>query len=74
MPKILHPDGRLARVLLTAESAEILKAIQEVSGSIPDAARALGVSRRSLYERIDRLGLRRAAGLDGGEVPAISAP
>lgn len=64
MPKILDPEGRLARAVKAAESAEILKAIQEVSGDITRAAALLGVSRRSLYERIDRFGLRQAAGVD----------
>jgi len=65
MPRILDPNGRLARAVNAAEAAEIIKALQEFSGDIPAAAKALGVSRRSLYERIDRLGLRRLAGLDG---------
>ena len=69
MPKISHPDGRLARAIRAAESAEILKAIGETSGNVDKAAELLGVSRRNLYWRIEKLGLEKAAGVaprDGG--------
>jgi transcriptional regulator of acetoin/glycerol metabolism len=70
MPKILHPRGRLATALRRHESAEIMAAIAESHGDIPAAARLLGVSRRSLYRRIDDLEIRVAAGLEPGQEAA----
>lgn len=67
MPKILDPNGRLHRAVDATKRIEILKAIQEVGGSIEDAARVLGISRRYLYTEIDRLGLRAAVGIDSVE-------
>jgi len=63
MPKITHPRGRLAEAVRRAQTAEISAALALYGGAVPATAEYLGVSRRSLYTLIDRLGLRTAAGL-----------
>lgn len=44
-----------------AERAAILAAIQSASGSVTDAAAALGVSKRHLFRRLAALGLNEEA-------------
>jgi two-component system response regulator HydG len=47
-------DNRLA----TAQREQIERVLQDVGGNKAEAARRLGLSRRSMYRWIDRLGLR----------------
>lgn len=54
----------LQQSLDAAESAAILAAFADCGRSIPAAAEALAVPRRTLYRRIEALGLRVATGID----------
>ncbi len=49
-----HPEPPL---LATVERDHILRALQHARGNKKAAARLLGVSRRALYRRLERLGL-----------------
>lgn len=54
----------LDATLRAAEKARILEEIRHQEGSIPRAAVALAVPRRTLYRRIETLGIRVEAGID----------
>jgi two-component system C4-dicarboxylate transport response regulator DctD len=51
--------GRLREALEQTERAVIESALRENNGEVSAAARALGISRRALYERMRNYGLRR---------------
>jgi two-component system response regulator AtoC len=53
-PSVEHPEPPL---LSTVEREHILRALQHARGNKKAAARLLGVSRRALYRRLERLGL-----------------
>ena len=62
-------DAPAPPLLATVERDHILRALQHARGNKKVAARLLGVSRRALYRRLERLGLegtivRRREGLD----------
>jgi transcriptional regulator with PAS, ATPase and Fis domain len=44
------------------ERASILRALEQTGGNKAEAARLLGITRRALYSRMERLGLRKASG------------
>ena len=64
-------------LLSTVEREHILRALQHARGNKKAAARMLGVSRRALYRRLERLGLEstisRRSPNDPGE-PEAPAP
>ena len=49
--------GRLQRALDDAARREIEAALKETDGNASEAARVLGISRASLYERMQTLGI-----------------
>ncbi|HRU05627.1 MAG TPA: sigma-54 dependent transcriptional regulator [Candidatus Brocadiia bacterium] len=51
--------GRLRDALERVERSMIENALRETQGEVLSAARYLGISRRGLYERLDRYGLKR---------------
>lgn len=51
-------DGTNSQLLEDAERAHIQRVLAELGGNKQAAAARLGVSRRALYRRLDRLGLR----------------
>lgn len=42
----------------TAEREAIVKALRQADGKVSDAARILGITRQSLYRRMEKLGIR----------------
>ena len=63
MPDI--PDEGLS--LETLERELILKALEKAAGNKSQAARLLGLTRRTLYSRMEKHGLRPASGPGQGE-------
>ena len=64
-------------LLSTVEREHILRALQHARGNKKAAARMLGVSRRALYRRLERLGLdstisRRSHADNGATTPAAA--
>jgi DNA-binding NtrC family response regulator len=60
MPPVLGTDGahdRESMLLSTAEREQIRRVLRGVNGNKAAAARQLGMSRRSLYRWLDRLGI-----------------
>jgi DNA-binding NtrC family response regulator len=54
-----RPDGSAdSRLLAVAERDHITRVLQDTKGNKKAAAQLLGVSRRALYRKLDRLGLR----------------
>ncbi len=58
--------GRLREQLERTEQATIEQALAETGGEVTSACRALGISRRALYERMKKYGLRREDYRDEG--------
>ncbi|MCL4235500.1 MAG: sigma 54-interacting transcriptional regulator, partial [Deltaproteobacteria bacterium] len=58
--------GRLREELERTEQAAIEQALAETGGEVTSACRALGISRRALYERMKKYGLRREDFRDEG--------
>jgi len=57
-----------------AEAWRIVQVLRECRGNRSAAARALGIGRRTLYTKMDRLGVEPAwVTLPGGEAPAPGA-
>jgi DNA-binding NtrC family response regulator len=54
----LLPRKPDARLLADAERDHITRVLQETAGNKKAAAHLLGLSRRALYRKLDRLGLR----------------
>jgi DNA-binding NtrC family response regulator len=57
MPRPAAADNEDAQLLSTVEREHILRALQRAGGNKKAAARMLGVSRRALYRRLERLDL-----------------
>jgi DNA-binding NtrC family response regulator len=54
-----HPKGKAGDPSKAAEREQILAALQACNGNQKEAARALGITRRVLIYRLDKLGLPR---------------
>jgi DNA-binding NtrC family response regulator len=77
-PAAADPDAD-PPLLSTVEREHILRALQHARGNKKAAARMLGVSRRALYRRLERLGLdstisRRSHADNGATTPAAEEP
>ena len=77
--RALEKDGRsslaLREWLDRAEAWLIVQALHECRGNRSAAARVLGIGRRTLYTKMDRLGVGPAWGVvQGGEALARGAP
>jgi DNA-binding NtrC family response regulator len=61
---VVDPAPRQVRRISDLEREEIERALTETSGNKKEAARRLGLSRRALYRRLDRFGLRSGGNLE----------
>ena len=72
-PPLATPDLHgltLEAWLEAAEAWRIGRALEEARGNRTEAARALGIARRTLYKRMEKLGIDPSH--DGGEAPRAS--
>ncbi|WP_299007204.1 GAF domain-containing protein [uncultured Caulobacter sp.] len=59
--ELLFPESRLDESLIHLERSGVQHALARTSGNVSAAAKALGVSRATLYRKLDRLGLAHRA-------------
>ncbi len=63
------PQLTLRRFVELAEACRIAAALREHRGNRSAAARSLGIGRRTLYSKMERLGIRPLWAMNGDDVP-----
>lgn len=64
-PEVREPIAQLAEVLRSCERRHLIEALRASGGNRTQAARMLGISRKSLWEKL------RAHGIDDGEIALV---